>query len=1026
ITVTPAAGITLSSANGTDAQTVCNNSSIIPITYGISNATNASITSGALPAGVGGAFSGNVFTISGTPSPGVSGTFSYTITTSGGCASATITGSITLQAQTISLTSGVASPSVCNNAAMSAITYTIGGTATGATLSGAPNGVTGALVGNIFTINGTPNDANGAYNYIITTTGTSCAPVTIGGTITIQAAATGGTLLSTVSICSGGNGTLTLSGQTGTIQHWEYSTNGGTSWTSIANASITLTYTNVTVSTSYRVVVGNGCGNVNSSIALVGIHNYWTGAVSNDWNTGGNWADGLVPSTSCPDVTIPAVTTNNPVVSTSTLAITNLIIKPTASLTVSGSGILQIAGTITNTGIFDVSNGTLDFNGVSAQSFSGSLFVGNTLKNLTVSNAGGLTVSGSGIPLNITGVLGFGNVGNANLNTGDNIVLISSASGTAMVGDITNNGVNSGNHFTGKVAVERYYPARRAWRLVTVPLSGTGSVFNTWQNAGTYISGRGTYVSGPGANIATNGLDPSPRNNTSLRLGSELAYVPNTKTLSLSGSTGTADNKGFLIFVRGDRLPGPTLFDAVSSNNTTLSSTGALQTGNQQFSATATLGGYTLIGNPYASPVDFAKLTLNNLSKKFYVFDPNINTQQGAYVTMLETSPNSGIYYGTPNRPGGQTGIIQSSQAFFVKTSGVSPSILFTEKSKSSINNLSLFRPMNPTVSQSFRTNLYLIDNNGNTVLADGNLAKFDNSYNAGVDLEDALKFGNVYETFGILSGKTSLAVSFRPVLTKEDTIYYKFSRAKQLKYQFEFEADNLEQDNLAGFIEDKFLNKATPINMNGTTRFYFEGTPDVASRAEDRFKVVFKPSVVYTSLTANVLNSDIAVEWNVASETNIKGYDIERSADGNHFTKVSDRASSGNNATSVGYNWLDVSPALGYYYYRIRSISNNNVVGYSNVVKVKLNKSTPAMYVFPNPVTENILHLQMNSMPKGVYGTRLINNLGQVLGTSYIDHLAGTGTETIEPNTRLLSGIYQLEITAPDKKTTSIKVIVK
>ena len=332
---------------------------------------------------------------------------------------------------------------------------------------------------------------------------------------------------------------------------------------------------------------------------------------------------------------------------------------------------------------------------------------------------------------------------------------------------------------------------------------------------------------------------------------------------------------------------------------------------------------------------------------------------------------------------------------------------------------------MNPTVPQSFRTNLYVFDNTGKAVLADGNLARFDDSYNPGVDLEDALKFGNVYETFGILSGSTSLAVSSRPVLTKEDTIYYKLSKSKQLKYQFEFEAANIERDNLAGFVEDKFLQKATPINMNGNTRLDFEGTSDAASRAVDRFKVVFKPSVIYTSLAANVLGSDIGVEWNVANETNIKGYDIERSTDGTHFTKVSDRASSGNSATTVGYNWLDVSPALGYYYYRIRSISHNNVVGYSNVVKVKLNKSTPAIYVFPNPVIENI-HLQMNSMPKGIYYTRLVNNVGQIIGTSYIGHLAGTATETITPNNKLLTGIYQLEITAPDKKTTTIKVIVK
>src|SRR6185295_11612145 len=56
ITITPAAGLTLTSAPGTNAQTICSNTLITPVTYTVNNATSASITSGALPPGVTGAF----------------------------------------------------------------------------------------------------------------------------------------------------------------------------------------------------------------------------------------------------------------------------------------------------------------------------------------------------------------------------------------------------------------------------------------------------------------------------------------------------------------------------------------------------------------------------------------------------------------------------------------------------------------------------------------------------------------------------------------------------------------------------------------------------------------------------------------------------------------------------------------------------------------------------------------------------------------------------------------------------------
>jgi hypothetical protein len=89
------ATIGLTSAVGTDAQTVRLNTAIINIVYTIGGAgTGASITAGALPPGVNGSFNAGVFTISGTPT--VAGIFSYTVGTSGSsCINETAGGTIT-------------------------------------------------------------------------------------------------------------------------------------------------------------------------------------------------------------------------------------------------------------------------------------------------------------------------------------------------------------------------------------------------------------------------------------------------------------------------------------------------------------------------------------------------------------------------------------------------------------------------------------------------------------------------------------------------------------------------------------------------------------------------------------------------------------------------------------------------------------------------------------------------------------------------------------------------------------------
>ena len=104
---------------------------------------------------------------------------------------------------TISLT-GDDDQHICNNDPIEDITYTIGGSATGAVLSGLlPNGVSGSFSGGVFTITGTPTE-EGTFNYTVTTTGSPCDNPSLSGTITIDDVGTislgGGTATPTVCI----------------------------------------------------------------------------------------------------------------------------------------------------------------------------------------------------------------------------------------------------------------------------------------------------------------------------------------------------------------------------------------------------------------------------------------------------------------------------------------------------------------------------------------------------------------------------------------------------------------------------------------------------------------------------------------------------------------------------------------------------------------------------------------------------------------------------------------------------------
>lgn len=173
--------LALTSAAGTNSQTICINTAINSLTYSTTGATGATFSG--LPAGVTGTWSSNVVTISGTPT--VTGTYSYTITLTGGCGTISATGTIAVNPiNTIALSSaaGTDAQTLCSTAALINITYNTTG-ATGASFSGLPTGVSGAWSNNVVTISGTPTTA-GNYTYTVTLTG-GCGTVTAAGNITV-------------------------------------------------------------------------------------------------------------------------------------------------------------------------------------------------------------------------------------------------------------------------------------------------------------------------------------------------------------------------------------------------------------------------------------------------------------------------------------------------------------------------------------------------------------------------------------------------------------------------------------------------------------------------------------------------------------------------------------------------------------------------------------------------------------------------------------------------------------------------
>lgn len=168
---------------------------------------------------------------------------------------------------------------------------------------------------------------------------------------------------------------------------------------------------------------------------------------------------------------------------------------------------------------------------------------------------------------------------------------------------------------------------------------------------------------------------------------------------------------------------------------------------------------------------------------------------------------------------------------------------------------------------------------------------------------------------------------------------------------------------------------------------------------------------VSLTNIKASLKNQGVQVEWVTHWESNLDRYEIERSANGQSFTKVGTVKAKGNSNLVLQYNWPDNNPLSGVNYYRIRSVGTGTDISYSAVVKVNMNIGKPQIIFYPNPVIGNTIMLQLNNTEKGNYTVSLTNTIGQQVFKKYIVHTGGSAVQTIPVNA-LPAGIYQLQIT--------------
>ncbi len=479
---------------------------------------------------------------------------------------------------------------------------------------------------------------------------------------------------------------------------------------------------NIAESTSGEYIVTNtieaigGCGIVTAT-APFEIYNKitWTGAVDRNWNNTGNWRCGILPTLS-DDVFIPD-TINEPILSTGPNGtVRDFEIEFESSVEII-ENTMQIAGAITNNGIFTALEGTVEMKGSSAQTIPANTFTENTIFGLIVDNPEGASLLG---PLNLTGIL-TAEIGN--LASDGFLTLISTAARTALI-----SGSGTGD-VTGLVTMQRYLHKGQGYKYFGSPFqAATVSEFGddmdllaTFPSFYDYDESKITegwvrYI------ISTNLLNPM------------YGYAVNFGT---NPDTNTVDVTGIV-------------------NNGMISRT--LYNNNNIYTQ-----GFNLIGNPYPSPMDWDATngwTKTNIDDAIYLFTASETYQYGgtygAYINGISSNDTA-------------INIIPSMQAFFIHvTDGTYPVTGFLGVDNNArVNNLTHTFVKSGHEISAFLMRLS-VGFTDDSLSSDPMVIYFDANSNKGFDPKfDALKLKNtdfgIPNLYAIIPGDRNLAINALP-----------------------------------------------------------------------------------------------------------------------------------------------------------------------------------------------------------------------------------------------------------------------
>ena len=109
--------------------------------------------------------------------------------------------------------------------------------------------------------------------------------------------------------------------------------------------------------------------------------------------------------------------------------------------------------------------------------------------------------------------------------------------------------------------------------------------------------------------------------------------------------------------------------------------------------------------------------------------------------------------------------------------------------------------------------------------------------------------------------------------------------------------------------------------------------------------------------------------------------------------------------------------------FYRIKSISLNGVIQYSNIVRIYAFNITEYISITPNPVINKVLNLRFNNAEPGIYNVAVYCSDGKLVKKSSVAVSTSQAILQMQLKKSVISGNYNVVVTDSKQKNRNISI---